>query len=175
MKKLNLLILASMLMFLMSSCDWFSKILSVDFDTNSTDVSFTVDPTSAGSHQLKLEVIKSDLAQEIKDNGGDIKNLKSVQLQKATAMVISAGRNLDAFQSLDVIVRTDGQADKKVAWVDNIPQGSTSVDLSITTDELKGLIDQDQYTIIINGVLSQDLKESIDLKVSVVYHVTVGP
>ena len=39
----------------------------------------------------------------------------------------------------------------------------------------KDLINQDQYTIKVNGVLAQDLTEAIDLKVSVVYHVTVGP
>lgn len=175
MKKFSLLVSASMLVLLMSSCDWFNKILSVDFNTNSADVSFTVDPTGAGSHQLKVDVIQSDLEQEIKDNGGDISNLKSVQMEQATAMVISAGRNLDAFQSLEVIVSSDGNPDDTIAWVDNIPTGVTSVDLTVTTDELKSIIDQDQYTVTINGVLDEDLTESIDLKVSVIYHVTVGP
>ena len=164
-----------MVVLLMTSCDWFDKILSVDFTTSSTDVSFILDPTSAGSHELKVKVFESDLEQEIKDNGGDIKNLKSVEMEEATAMVLTSDQTLDPFQSLEVIVSADGMPDKKVAWVDNIPDGVTSVDLSITTDELKDLLNQDKYTVTINGVLDHDLTESIEMKVSVKYHVTVGP
>jgi hypothetical protein len=167
--------LTFIMLLLFSGCDKVKNLLDVTFTSDSTSVDFRVDSSAAGAFTSTQVVVQSDLNQQITDNGGSISELKSVEIQGCKIVVLSADRNLNAFQSLEVYAEVTGQAEKKLAWIDNVPENVTSVELSLSSDDIKSLIDQDQYTITVKGVLDNALAPSINLRAIVRYKVVVGP
>jgi hypothetical protein len=173
--RMKIVIVFFMGLLVFSGCNQVKDLLDVTFNANEVDVSFTVNPAAAGVYTTTDQVVTSDLNDQIASNGGNISALKSVALQECTINVVTAGRNLDPFQSVEVWVKVTGQPEKEIAWNESIPTGVTSVPLSISADDIKALIDQDQYTVTVKGILDGGLETAIDLQAVLKYKVVVGP
>jgi len=158
-----------------SGCSKVKDLLDVTFTANSVEVAFTVDSAAAGTYTSADQVVTSDLNEQITSNGGSVGALKSIELTACTINVVTADRNLDPFKSMEVWVKVTGQTDKKIAWNDSVPTGVTSVPLLISADDIKDLLDQDQYTVTVKGVLDGALEKAIDLKAILTYKVVVSP
>jgi hypothetical protein len=160
---------------LVTGCDKVKNLLDVTFTTSSTEVTFTVNPIAAGPFTSTQSIVQSDLNDQISSNGGSIDALKSVELNECTINVVTPDRNLNPFQSIAVYAQVTGQSEQKIAWADSIPNGVTTVNLTLSSDDIKSLIDQSQYTVTVKGVLDGALETAIDLKAIVTYNVVVGP
>jgi hypothetical protein len=174
-KWMKIVIVFFMGLLVFSGCNQVKDLLDVTFTADNVTVSFTVNPAAAGAYSTTDQVVTSDLNDQIASNGGNISALKNVELQECTINVVTAGRNLDPFQSVEVWVKVDGQPDKEIAWNESVPAGVTSVPLSISGDDIKALIDQDQYTVTVKGILDGALETAIDLQAILKYKVVVGP
>jgi hypothetical protein len=172
---LKLLSISSLVILLFPGCDKAKDLLDISFTSNSVDAYFTVNPSSAGAYSSTETIVSSDMSDQISSNGGNISSLKSIELETCTITVQSADRNLNPFQSLEVYINVPGVGEKKVAWVDNVPTNVTYVALSISSDDIKTLIDQDQYTVTVRGILDGALDPAIDLKATITYKVVVSP
>jgi hypothetical protein len=159
----------------LSSCELVKDLLDINFKTGYKEVPFTVNPDKAGDYKFVEKYIQSDLQKEIEDNGGNISNLKDVKVNKAELEVVSAGRNLDEFEWVEVYVSTPNIPTTLVASVETINNGETLIDLNVKPTSLNDILAEDQYTVTVIGGLDQDLKESIDLVVRLMYEVTVTP
>jgi hypothetical protein len=158
----------------LAGCNKVKDLLNVTFTTNNVEATFTVEPAAAGNFTSTQNVVTSDLKDQISSQGGNIGSLKSVEVDTCTISVVTAERNLNAFQSVEVWVQVTGQAEKKIAWIDNVPDNVTAVGLAILSDDIKALIDNDQYTVTVKGVLDSALETAIDLKATIKYKVVVG-
>jgi hypothetical protein len=74
---------------LFSGCNKLKDALEVNFTTNGTEITFTVNPSAAGDYSITKEISQSDVNQEIKDNGGDVGKLKSVKLDNCIFEVVT--------------------------------------------------------------------------------------
>jgi hypothetical protein len=173
--RINRVGISFIMLLLFTGCDKVKNLLDVTFTTDRVEITFTVNPSAAGAFSSTQEVVQSDLNQQISDNGGSTGDLKSVELDTCSLLVVTPERNLNPFQSLEVWVQATGEAEKKIAWVENIPENVTSVVLSLSSDDIKSLLDKDQYTVTVKGVLDSALETAIDLKAVVKYNVVVGP
>ncbi len=168
--------IALIIVFGVSSCDLIDDLLNIEFTTGWKHVPFTVNARDAGDYTLDEERIKSDLEEEIIDNGGDLSNLENVIVDSAYVRVVSPGRTLDAFESVEVYLSTIGAPTPVLVasgTVDNT--GETLVGLDAVYISLNDILAEDSYTVIVEATLDQDLTEDIDLEVSMRYEVTVAP
>jgi len=176
MKRISItgLIMAAMLAGTMVSCEQVEDLIDISFTTGYDEVSFTVNPTNAGEYLFTEEYIQSDLEQEIEDNGGNIDNLKEVTINEAILEVVSAGKNLDPFDWVEVYISTPSIAEVMVASAEVIASGQVSVELQIAGDDLKNILEEEEYTVRVVGELGESIDEAIDLVIKIKYNVTVG-
>ena len=167
--------LSLLMAFGISSCDLVKDLLDINFKTGYKEVPFTVTPRSAGEYILVEHHLQSDLKQDIEDNGGDISNLNNVEVSKGQVEVVSAGMTLDPFEWVEVYLSTPNISEKLVAHASVIDDGTTLVDLNVDPISLNDILAEEEYKVVVKGNLDQDLKESIDMVVRLMYEVTVSP
>jgi hypothetical protein len=155
-----------------TSCD-ITDLVDINFTTDSQSADFIIEPNTAGAHYEQVEVVLTDIKRQIEDNGGSIDNLKTVTISDLTVSLISGAVNLDAFEWFEITIEADGIAEKKIAWMENIPTGVTSIEPEHITDNLKDYIGADEYTIKLKGVLRTDITENVTLRVGAHYDVTL--
>ena len=158
----------------MTSCEWFESMFDFSFTTGYEEIPFTVDPSNAGEYTFVEELMQSELEAEIEENGGDISNLKDVTIKEAVLEVLTPGQNLDAFEWIEVYVSTQNHSDILVGSVQNISNGLLSVDLELTDESLKEILQEEEYIVTVIGSLGEDLLVEVDLVVKVKYEVEVG-
>ncbi len=159
----------------LSRCNKIKDLLDVTFTTSSINAIFTVNPAAAGDYSSTQTVVQSDLNDQITSHGGSIASVKSIEIDSCIISVVTANRNLNPFKSIEVYAQVTGQAEKEIAWIENIPDNVTAVGLTLLTDDIKALIDNDSYTVTVKGVLDSALVTAIDLKATIKYKVVVGP
>jgi hypothetical protein len=176
MKKLRIItptfIIVVFLLF--SGCKKIKEALQVTFTTDETEITFTVNPSPAGDYTFTQEIIQSELDQEIEDNGGDIGKIKSVKIDECIFEVVTPDRNFNEFKSIELYLKSATIAQKRVAWIDDIPSNSTSETLTISNENLQSFLEEDSYTATAKGTLDEELKVAITIKAKVKYRVTVG-
>jgi len=171
-KHVNALIGAALLIIFSTSCDLLN-LVDINFTTDESSVDFTIEPASAGSHYDEIEIVTTEIKQEIEDNGGKLDNLKSIKVSDLLIEIVSGASNLDAFESFEILFESDGTAEKKIAWVDDVPLGVTQVIPDFIDENLKDYLGQDTYTITLSGVLRSETTTDIVLKVKAHYDVTL--
>jgi hypothetical protein len=158
----------------MTACEWFNSLLDFSFTTGYEEIPFTVDPSAAGEYTFVEKVMQSDLEAEIQDHGGDISNLQNVTIKEAVLGVLTPGQNLDAFEWIEVYVSTQNHPEVLVGSVHNISNGLLSVDLELTDESLKEILQEEEYIVKVIGSLGEDLLVAVDLVVKIKYEVEVG-
>ena len=171
MKKLNFLSLAvpMSILFLSVGCDKIKDALDITFTTNEIEITFTVNPAPAGDYTSTQQVVQSDLKQQIEDNGGDASKIRSIKIEECKFEVVTPDRTFKEFQSANLYLNTT-----KIAWVDNIPESSTSETMTFTQDNLDSFLTDETYTGVAKGVLDQELTTAITIKAKIKYSVKVS-
>lgn len=159
-------------MILVSSCD-ILDLVDINFTSDEQSADFVIEPASAGTHVEQAEVVVTEIKQQIEDEGASIDDLQEVTISDLTVSVVSGAENLDAFESFEITIEAEGIASKKIAWMENIPTGVTSVEPEYISDNLKDFIGEDEYTITLTGVLRADVTADVTLRVSAHYEVTL--
>jgi hypothetical protein len=155
---------------LMNSCD----LLDITFTTGNEELNFTVNPSDAGEYVFAESIMQTDLRQEIEDHGGSIDNLKNVTVNEAILTVLTSGKNLDPFSWIEVYVSTPNVNELMIASVYSIPSGSTTITLQLSDEELKVLVEEEEYTIRVIGELNEATPEAINFSLKLKYDVMVG-
>lgn len=155
---------------LMNSCE----LLDITFTTGDDEITFTVNPSEAGEYVLTEELLQSELKQEIEDHGGNMDNLKQVTVNEAVLNVLTAGKNLNPFEWVEVYISTPNISEKLIASVSSIPDGTTSIALQLSGEDLKALVEEEEYTIRVVGELGESIDEAIDCVLKIKYDVEVG-
>lgn len=165
-----------MVTILVSSCDLVKDLLDINFETGWKHIPFTVNPEKAGEFTFHETYIQSDLVEEIEDNGGNIDNLKNVEVSEGRVAVLSPGRTFDPFKWIEVYLRAPSDSDSSlVASATDVNNGASMIEMVVDPISLNDILAQDEYVVTILGELDQDLNESINLEVQLKYDVTVAP
>jgi hypothetical protein len=162
-KQLKTLIAATAFVAFSASCD-LTDIVDINFTSDQQSVDFTIAPASAGDYYEQVEVVTTDIKKQIEDNGGSIDNLKSIKVSDLSIEIVSGATNLDAFKSFELKITATGAADKKLAWIDDVPLGVTSAAPSYITEDIKDYVGQDTYTIKLSGILRSAITNDVVLR-----------
>ena len=164
----------SLIAILLTSCEWFNDLIDFSFTTGYKEIPFSVDPSSAGEYTFIEKVLKSDIEAEVEENGGDIGNLKDIKIEEARLEMLTPSQNLDAFDKIEVFIKSANHPEILLASAENIANGLLMVNLTLTEESLKEFLEEDEYTIKVKGILSEDVTTKLDLVVKIKYKVEVG-
>lgn len=177
MKQRLLFITATVVVFgaLLSSCELVKNLIDIEFDTGYSEISLTINPRDAGPIVFKEDYLKSELEQEIKDNGGDMSNLRNVKVNDVTLELVSGEPDLNALDYVDVYIGTPALGNTLIGSAKNIAVNQVSVDLVVSGTDLKTILSETEYLVLINGALDQPIKDTTNLILKIKYSVIVGP
>ena len=172
MKKLKYKILGISLLALIiaGGCE---NLLDFTFTSDGSDVTFIVDPEEAGEYVKSRKVLKADLDSIIAAEGKDIGDLETVFLKEATVEVIGAG-NFDAVESIKINLEAAGLKEITLASKDPVAEGLTSASLDVYTGDLAAYLNSSEYTLTLVILLDEDLVNSMVVKATLKYKITVG-
>ncbi len=75
--------------------------------------------------------------------------------------------SFDFLKEIEIYISAEGLAEKKVAWLENIPQtGLKSIELETSTDDLKEYIKADKYKLNTKTVTRQFISQDTDVEIN---------
>lgn len=176
MRKLNVgVLLTAALLVLMSSCDLLED-LGIDVTTNEEEFQFVIPVQEAGTHVLYEENVVSDLDSIVKAEGYSLDQINEAKLYKCEISIVSPETaTFDAFESVTAILSTGSiESGEVIAEISSIPAGATELTLVPEEADLKGYLDNSDYTLFVEGVQSEDITEEITVSGMVQFEVKVG-
>ena len=133
-----------------------------------------MNPLEAGLYRFVEKILQSDIQAEIEENGGSIDNLRDITIKEAKLEMLTPGQNLDAFESVRVYIESENHDEMLIGSVENINDGRLQVNLNVTEESLKEILEDEEYIVRVGGVLSDDVETILDLAVKIKYKVKVG-
>ncbi|MBN2487389.1 MAG: hypothetical protein JXB34_15545 [Bacteroidales bacterium] len=162
---------ATLLLVLFSSGCELLDLVDIEFNSDEQSANVVIEPNTAGTYVEQEEIVTTDIKGQIQDNGGSFDQLSKITISDITVSLVSGATNLDAFKSFEITIKADGLESKKIAWMDDVPAGVTSVEPNHTPDNLKDYIGKDTYVVTFIGELREDTTEDITLKISAHYSI----
>jgi len=160
---------------LFTSCELIKDLVDIEFETGYTEITITINPREAGPIVFTEEYLQSELEKEIKDNGGDISNLKDVTVNEITLELVSGEPDLNALDYVNLYIGTPSLGNTLIGSVENIADNQVTVDLAVSEANLKKILSETEYLVLINGALDQDIEETTVIVVKINYSVVVSP
>ena len=155
------------------SCDELLDQLNITFDLGPYNVDFVLEPETKGETVSDFDVVLVDLAKEVEDNGGKMDQLDLIKLTSANIKIISGVSNFNAFESFDVYIKTPTKSEKKIAWKNSVPMDVTELVPDFTSDNLKDYLQESEFTIVLKGVLREDLTQQANLQAEISFDVNL--
>ncbi len=168
------LISITLTVIILASCGLFDDLIDFSFTTGYEEIPFSVNPSAAGQYTFVEKIIQSDIESEIEENGGNIANLKDINIKEAKLEMLTPGQNLDAFEWVEVYIKTQNHNEILIGSVQNIGSGLLRVDFTLTEESLKDILEEEEYTARVVGYLSEEVTTTLDLVVKIKYEVEVG-
>ncbi len=174
MKKSRIYLFTLLILSLIAiSCDELLDQLNLDFTVGPHQVEFTIEPANQGDIFNEFDVYIHELTEEIEAKGGKMDQLDKVSLKSATISIVSGATNFNAFKSFDVFIKTPLKAEKKIASMENVPMDVTSITPAIIGDNLKDFMLEDEYTIVLKGVLRENITQNVNLEAEIFFDINL--
>ena len=131
---------------------------------------FSIDPTDGvGETDFTYEEFDANLDSLFEEEGLSRENLKSVKISDAEITVHTAGYTFDPVTSIELIMETPGLGSKRVAWLDTVPRGVTTVELDLSSDDLQEYLLEEMFTFTARGILETSVSDTVDFEGRVRY------
>ena len=156
----------------LAGCNKLDKLTQFDmpFDT-SVDI-----PSTVGIN-LPFNIITPDITTNSEssfESNETNKDLIEKITLKTMEMTVSkpAGEDFSFLKSIEITIKADGLDDKKIAWLNDIPDNAGSkITLETTADDLKEYIKKDSYKLDIETVTDEILTQDYTIDIHNVFFV----
>jgi len=170
MKKLSLIFLV----FLLSvySCKEVDKLTHFNMSYSST----TTIPATFGI-DIPIDIwtpnIPTNSETEFESNNTAKNLIEEIVLTKLKLTITNpSDASFDFLKKIEIYISTDDLAEKKIAWMDDIPQsGLKSITLETSGDDLKEYIKADKYKLNTKTVTRQFISHDTDLQIDNTFYV----
>ena len=171
MKKSILLLLCSIFLFV-TSCKEVDKLthFNMDYDSHTTI------PATFGIN-LPIDVWTPDIPTNSTttfESNDTRKDLIEVIVLKKMKLTITSPESAswDFLKTIEIYISADGSEEKKIAWLENIPQnGAKVIDLETSSDDLKEYIKKDEYKLRTKTVTRQLISQDIEVDINASFYV----
>jgi hypothetical protein len=133
------------------------NLLNLPFDL------FTPDITTNSEAEFEANDTRKDKIQEIK--------LESLKLQ----ITSPAGKNFDFLKSVDLYIEAEAMNELRFAYVENVADGQTTLEVTTTDDNLAEYIKQDKFGMRAKTVQDKVLDQDVEIKATMVFAVKANP
>jgi hypothetical protein len=112
--------------------------------------------------------IPTNSEQEFESNNTAKNLIEEIVLTELTLSILSpSNASFDFLKSIEIFISADGEAEKKVAWMDDIPKTSLkTIFLLTTSDDLKAYIKADKYKLNTKTVTRQLISQDTELEIT---------
>jgi hypothetical protein len=155
------------------SCNELLDKLNITFEIGPQDIYFTFEPKDSGATVTSYDVVFHDMEQEVEDNGGSMDQLDLVKLKSASIAIVSGAVNFNDFESFEVFIKTPTKTQKKIAEMVSVPLNATVITPDVISDNLKEYMLEGEYTVILQGILREDVTETISLVATIYFDVNL--
>jgi len=165
MKKL--LILLSIFIVTVQSCKEVKKLTQFNMDYKEE---ITI-PATLGIN-LPIDIWTPDIptnSTSTFESNNTHKDLIEQIILKKMEMTIKdpASSTWDFLKKIEIYIEADGLAEKKIAWMEDIPQtGLKSIELEVSSEDLKEYIKKDEYKLRTKTVTRQLISHDTKVEVS---------
>jgi len=164
MKRKALLIAILPAIILYACEDLFKEIVTVD--TEYIEMDFSVEASDLKYFQIfSEEVFANEIDNTIQHAGISEKSLQSVHLKKAEVSITSQGAytNFNLLKFIEITVYMDSLGEEKIAILEPIPQGVSTINLTPASENLLPYFRGDSLILTAQGYLLERIYENIDL------------
>jgi len=164
MKKLLFIIVAVLV--IVQSCKEVNKLTQFSISNNST----ATIPATLGI-DLPIDIWTPDIPTnsetEFKSNNTAKNLVQHITLTSLSVEITSPeSSTFDFLKNIEIYISADGLAEKKIAWLDNIPQtGLKTIDLTVSSDDLQEYIKKDKYKLRTKTVTRELISHDTDIAI----------
>jgi hypothetical protein len=124
---------------------------------------FTPDVTTNSEAEFEANDTRKDKIQEIK--------LESLSL----AITSPANQNFDFMKDIYLFINADGLDEQRYAFIENIPDGLTTITLNADGVDLAEYIKKDKFSLRVEAVQDKTMTRDIDVSAAMVFDVKANP
>ena len=160
------------------SCDEVIDKLNIAFNSEPHVFDFYVDPVGAGTHTLDTVLVPTDIKSEMEKHGASVDLIESAHITSAKFTVKAGEPNFNKLESITVVIvifDNDGNVilNETLAEIDNIPDGVTTIEPTITSTNLKEYIKQANYYVILKAEVSDEIEEQVTIEAELEYKISI--
>ena len=156
-------ILIAAAIILSTACDELLGDL-LKFNTQWYSVDFTIDPSDeVGELVFKTDTIEVDIDSVLQARGLSEENIGSAKLSDAMVTIHTEGCNFDPVENVELFIETPDLGSTRVAWLDEIPSDTTSIQLDLYMDDLQDYLLEDEFIFTAKGNLSAKVDKTVEL------------
>lgn len=166
MKKLQIIFVVVGIFSLMS-CEDFLNDLGVEVESNEVTVDFQVLPTDyIGDTTFASNLMESDFDAAIEEAGVSAEDVQSISLKEAVIEISNTDTTItfDYFEFVEATISVDGMEELVIASADSIPQGSRSIECSVSNSDLMDYVTAPEYTISARGKNSKAIDKELNIR-----------
>jgi len=164
MKKLILILAVIILTY--GSCKEIDKLTHFNMD-------YTSDITISSSFFVDIPFdiwtpdIPTNSTTTFENNDTRTDLIEEITLTNMSMTITSpATQTFDFLKTIEIYINAEGVDEKKIAWIENIPQtGLTKITLTTVDDDLKDYIKKDEYKLRSRTVTRQMISKSTDIEI----------
>lgn len=174
MRQLQLAVFV-LLAFIATSCDEVDDLLTFYINQEETirvESNFPIGIVTP----LSPIPVTTNSEETFKNNKTRAELVKDVSLNKLTLTIADpANENFDFLRSIEIYLSSEKAGETKIAYMDEVPKGVTSIELKSTNAKLDQYIKGETYTIRTKAVVGKPITRDISIKAAMRFKVTADP
>lgn len=120
--------------------------------------------------------VTTNSEETFKNNKTRAELVKDVTLNKLSlAIAEPQGENFNFLKRIEIYISSEDKKAVKIAYLDEVPQNATSLELKSTNAKLDEFIKGDTYTISTKAELTKPVSQDITIKADMRFKVTADP
>lgn len=148
---------------------------AVTIDYTAAEGIITLDPSPAGNVELFRDITRVDIDSIKRANNLQSATLSSAKIKTITFTSIDGSTNFNAFQEVSGSILVNGE-ETLIAEQNNVPQNAFSVIANPTDAELASVFNNNQeFTTIGRGVLSDEITQTMQIRINTTYELVINP
>lgn len=151
--------------------------IEINFKMN-YNTNFTIE--GGGGLNLPLDFftpdVTTDSEAEFEANDTRKDKIKEIKLESLVLDITSpANQNFDFMKDIYLYINADGLDEQRYAFIENIPEGLTSISLNADGIDLAEYIKQDKFSLRVKAVQDKTMTRDIDVAAAMVFAVKANP
>jgi len=174
MKKFLLLFPVALFM-LVTGCKKIDQLLTFYID-DTQNIRIPASPVLGTLVSLTPLSVTTQSDDKFRNNNTRADLVKDVSLNKLTLTITDPnGQNFDFLQRIEIYISTNANDQVRLAYLDQVPRGVNSIELTSTNAKLDNYLKSPSYTLTTKVQTSQALAREVTIRVDSRFKVTADP